>query len=76
LKELHKQVKLVEHADEATGIQKAIVMKTITDFNAEKQELIKRIQELEGIIRMQDKLLESNPRYRKLKKRQLNGNNN
>ena len=59
LKEFAKQVKLVEHADEATSIQKSIVIKAITDFNAEKQELIKRIQELEGIVRTQDKLLET-----------------
>lgn len=37
----------IENADKALSIQKSIVHKAITEYNAEKQNLISRIQELE-----------------------------
>lgn len=39
---------ILENADQAVGIQKDIVVRAITAHNAEKQELIARIQELES----------------------------
>ena len=53
LKECHRLNNAVENADKAVSIQKAIVIKAITEHNAEKQRLIERIQELE----MDNKLL-------------------
>jgi hypothetical protein len=53
LEECHRMNKCVENADEAVRIQKAIVLKTITDFNKEKQELITRLQELEAENKLQ-----------------------
>jgi len=48
LEECHRMDECVENADEAVKIQKAIVLKAITDFNQQKQELIIRLQELEA----------------------------
>lgn len=42
---------LVENADNAVAIQKSIVLKAITDHNAEKQELIRVVKELETKVR-------------------------
>jgi len=47
LKECHRMSNCVENADKAVSIQKAIVLKAITDHNVEKQQLISRLQELE-----------------------------
>jgi hypothetical protein len=68
LYQLQVAVKSVEHADEAVAIQKDIVIKAITNHNAEKQNLIKRIQELETEAKVQDKLIKrmENGDYRRL----------
>lgn len=47
LVEANKLQKMAEFAEEAVAIQKNIVIKAITSHNAEKQELIKILQELE-----------------------------
>jgi hypothetical protein len=51
LKECHRLSASVENADKATSIQKAIVIKAITEHNGEKQKLINRIQELENELK-------------------------
>lgn len=43
----HEIKAVAEQADKAVEIQKAIVNRSLTAFNAEKQDLIRRIQELE-----------------------------
>jgi hypothetical protein len=53
LKECNRMKDCVENADTAVNIQKAIVIKAITDHNKEKQELIKRLQELETENKLQ-----------------------
>ena len=45
LKECHRLLASVENAEQAVAIQKGIVIKAITDHNAEKQNLIIRLQE-------------------------------
>jgi len=47
LEACHEMKEVAEQADKSTDIQKDIVKRAITGFNAEKQELIRRIQELE-----------------------------
>ena len=49
---------VAKNADDAVAIQKAIVLKAITDHNIEKQQLIKRLQELESRIKAQDMVIE------------------
>jgi hypothetical protein len=57
LVDMHKMKDCVENADKAVAIQKAIVLKAITDHNAQKQELIKQLQELELKIKIQDNII-------------------
>ena len=68
LQEIQVFMKAADHADQAVGIQKDIVVKAITNHNAEKQDLIKRIQELETEAKVQDKLIKrlENGDYRRL----------
>ena len=47
LESCHEMKAVAEQSDKAVQIQKDIVRRSITGFNAEKQELIRRIQELE-----------------------------
>ena len=49
LVKLHEMKAILENADQATSTQKDIVLRAITSHNAEKQDMIKRIQELETI---------------------------
>ena len=60
--------KSVDNADKAVSIQKDIVVKAITSHNAEKQNLIKRIQELEMESKVKDQLIKrmENGDYRRL----------
>jgi seryl-tRNA synthetase len=48
----------VENADKAVSIQKAIVLKAITDHNIEKQEFAKQLQTLEKEIKEKNKIIE------------------
>jgi len=48
LNEINRMKNVLENADQAVSIQKDIVVRAITTHNAEKQDLIKRIQELES----------------------------
>ena len=68
LLDLKAALKAAEHADEAVTIQKDIVVKAITNYNAEKQDLIKRIQELETEVKVQEQLIKrmENGDYRRL----------
>lgn len=47
LEDCHEMSNLVQNADKAVQIQKAIVKQALTNFNQEKQDLIQRLQELE-----------------------------
>lgn len=58
LEEIERLKKAVDYADEAIAIQKSIVLKAITDHNAEKQKLIKTVQELETRVKAQDEVIE------------------
>lgn len=49
----------LENSESNLHIQKAIVMKAITDNNAAKEEYIRRIQELEYRVKTQDGVIES-----------------
>jgi hypothetical protein len=49
--ECHKMLELVKDAEKSVEIQKNIVYRAITNHNEEKQELIKRLQELESEIK-------------------------
>lgn len=68
LKDMAVALKSVENADQAVAIQKDIVVRAITAHNSEKQDLIKRIQELETEAKVQDKLIKrmENGDYRRL----------
>jgi len=57
LQECHRMSAAVDNADKAVAIQKAIVLKAITDHNEQKQDFIARIQELESQVRIQDNLI-------------------
>jgi len=47
LVKLHEMKEVLENADQGVNTQKAIVLRAITSHNAEKQDLIKIIQDLE-----------------------------
>jgi hypothetical protein len=49
---------VAENAEEAVAIQKAIVLKAITDHNMEKQEFANQLQTLERNIKEKDKIIE------------------
>ena len=49
---------VAENAGEAVAIQKAIVLKAITDHNREKQEFANQLQTLERTIKEKDKIIE------------------
>lgn len=51
LEDCHRLKKLAENAENSVSIQKAIVLKAITEHNEEKQNLISRLQELEKEIK-------------------------
>lgn len=51
LEECHRMQACVDNADDAVAIQKSIVIKAITEHNAEKQKLIIRLQELEREVK-------------------------
>ena len=53
LEDMHLMKKNLDHAEEATDVRKTTLVQAITAHNAEKQELIARLQELE----MENKLL-------------------
>jgi len=49
---------VAENAGQAVAIQKAIVLKAITDHNVEKQEFANQLQTLERTIKEKDKIIE------------------
>ena len=49
---------VAENAGEAVAIQKAIVLKAITDHNREKQEFANQLQTLERTMKEKDKIIE------------------
>lgn len=68
LKDIVVAVESVQNAENAVTIQKDIVVRSITSHNAEKQDLIKRIQELETEGKVQALLIKrmENGDYRRL----------
>lgn len=54
LKQCHVMAQDVENANKSVEIQKTIVRNALEGFNAEKQELINRIQELEQELKKID----------------------
>ena len=49
---------VAENANSAVAIQKAIVLKAITDHNTEKQEFANQLQALERTIKEKNKIIE------------------
>jgi hypothetical protein len=58
LDKLHEMQANLENADNNVSVQKDIVIRAITSHNAEKQELIKRLQELEKEVKFKQELID------------------
>jgi hypothetical protein len=59
LQKCHDLSEQLKNSDSNVTIRKEIYTKAITDFNEEKQKLIKRLQELEREVRIRDEILKS-----------------
>ena len=59
LKKCHSLNEQLKNSDNSVSIRKDIYTKAITDHNEEKQNLIKRLQELEKEIKLKNEILKS-----------------